>query len=48
MTVIGMSRGELSRFDTVRRIERGDLPVEEAAALLGLSRRQIFRLRGRL
>lgn len=44
MTVIGMSHGELSRYDTLLRVERGELRVEDASALLGLCRRQIFRL----
>ena len=48
MTVVAMSHGELSRYDTLVRIERGDLRVEDAATLLGLGRRQIFRLLGRL
>ena len=48
MTVIGMSHGELSRYDTLLRVERGELRVEDASALLGLCRRQIFRLLSRL
>lgn len=48
MTVIGMSHGELSRYDTLLRVERGELRVEDASALLGLCRRQIFRLLIRL
>ena len=48
MTVISMSRGELSRFDTLMRVERGELRVDDAAALLGLKRRQVFRLLERL
>lgn len=48
MTVVAMSQGELSRFDTLMRLERGQLRVEGAATLLGLKRRQIFRLLGRL
>jgi hypothetical protein len=36
MTVIGMSHGELSRYDTLLRVERGELRVEDASALLGL------------
>lgn len=46
--VIGMSHGELSRYDTLLRVERGELRVEDASALLGLCRRQIFRLLSRL
>ncbi len=48
MTVLAMSQGELSRFDTLMRVERGELRIEDAATLLGLKRRQIFRLLGRL
>ena len=48
MTVVAMSHGELSRFDTLMRVERGELRVDDAAALLGLKRRQIFRLLDRL
>ena len=48
MTVLAMSDGELSRFDTLMRVERGELRVEDAAALLGLKRRQVFRLLDRL
>ena len=48
MTVLAMSLGELSRFDTLMRVERGELRVEDAAAVLGLKRRQIFRLLQRL
>jgi hypothetical protein len=39
MTVLTMSDGELSRFDTL---------IEDAAALLGLKRRQVFRLLERM
>lgn len=48
MTVLAMSHGELSRFDTLMRVERGELRVEDAAAVLGLKRRQVFRLLDRL
>ena len=48
MTVLAMSHGELSRFDTLMRVERGELRVEDAAILLGLKRRQVFRLLERM
>ena len=48
MTVIAMSHGELCRYDTLLLVERRELPIEDAATLLKLSRRQIFRLLGRL
>lgn len=48
MVVLAMSHGELSRFDTMMRVERGELRVTDAAALLGLKRRQVYRLLDRL
>ena len=48
MMVVAMSHGELSRFDTLMRVERGELRVEDAANLLGLKRRYVFRLLERL
>jgi transposase len=48
MVVLAMSHGELSRFDTMKRVERGELRVTDAAALLGLKRRQVYRLLDRL
>ena len=48
MTVVAMSHGELCRYDTLLRVERGELRIEDAATVLKLSRRQIFRLLGRL
>ena len=42
MTMVSMSQGELSRYDTLLRVERGELRVEDAATVLKLSRRQIF------
>jgi hypothetical protein len=48
MTVVLMSKAELSRVDTLARVERGELPVADAAPLLGLSGRQVFRLLARV
>lgn len=48
MTVLAMSHGELSRYDTLMRVEHGELRVDDAAALLGLKRRQVFRLLDRM
>lgn len=48
MTVVSMSQGELSRYDTLQRVERGDLRIDDAAMLLGLGRRQVFRLLDRM
>jgi transposase len=44
MTVVLMSRAELSRVETLLQVDRGGLPVSQAAMLLGLSKRQVFRL----
>ena len=48
MTVVAMSQSELSRYDTLLRVTRRELRVEDAATLLGLSRRQVGRLLIRL
>src|SRR4051794_19693450 len=42
MAVVLMSKAELSRVDTLARVQRGELPVAGAASLLGLSPRQVF------
>ena len=47
MAVVLMSKAELSRVDTLARVDRGELPVAGAASLLGLSPRQVFRLLAR-
>ena len=39
-----MSQSKLSRYDTLLRITRRELRVEDAATLLGLSRRQVCHL----
>jgi hypothetical protein len=44
MTVVAMSHSELSRYDTLLRVMRRELRVQDAATLLGLTRRQIGRL----
>jgi transposase len=44
MAVVLMSKAELSRVDTLARVERGELSAAGAASLLGLSARQVFRL----
>ncbi|EZP82719.1 putative transposase [Novosphingobium resinovorum] len=48
MTVLAMSHSELSRYDTLLRVTRRELRVDDAAMLLGVSRRQISRLLMRL
>jgi transposase len=47
MTVVLMSKAELSRVDTLARVEHGELSAAAAASLLGLSARQVFRLLAR-
>src|SRR3954447_7047549 len=44
MAVVLMSKAELSRVDTLARVDGCELPAAEAASLLGLSGRQVFRL----
>ena len=48
MTVVGMSHSELSRYETLLRVKRRELRVQDAAAILGMPRRQISRLLIRL
>ena len=48
MSMVAMSQNELSRFDTLLRVERRELDVGVAAVLLGLSRRHVSRLLIRL
>jgi hypothetical protein len=44
MTVITMSRTELSRLRVMIDLADGRTRVEDAAALMGLQRRQVYRL----
>ena len=44
MTVLSMSHEELWRFDTLQRVERRELGADDAALLLGVLRRQVFRM----
>lgn len=48
MSVVTMSQGELSRYDTLLRVERRELRSQDAATLLGISQRQVERLLLRL
>ena len=48
MTVLTMSAAEVSRFDTLMRLDRGEIRVADAMALLNLERRQIYRLLERM
>ncbi|OAN63661.1 ISNCY family transposase [Sphingomonas sp. TDK1] len=44
MTVVAMSRSELSRYETLQRVERCEITASEAGELLRLCRRQVYRL----
>lgn len=44
MPVISMSSKEFARLDVLRDLERRHITVETASALMGLQRRQVFRL----
>ena len=44
MTVITMSRTEIDRMSVLRDLADGRIRVAEAATLMGLGRRQVFRL----
>lgn len=44
MTVIAMSRTEIDRMSVLRDLAASRIKVAEAAALMSLGRRQVFRL----
>ena len=44
MVVVSMSKQEFSRLEVLLRVQSGGLRVTDACALLGLRRRQVFRL----
>jgi hypothetical protein len=44
MAVLSMSKQEFSRLDVLLRVQSGRLHVADACALMGLHRRQVFRL----
>jgi hypothetical protein len=44
MTVLSMSKQEFGRLDVLLRVQSGRLRVADACALMGLQRRQVFRL----
>ena len=46
MTVVRMSDRELTRLHVMIDLTDGRLTPEAAATLMGLARRQVFRLRG--
>ena len=44
MAVVSMSKQEFSRLDVLLRVQSGRLRVGDACVLIGLQRRQVFRL----
>ena len=44
MAVLSMSKPEFSRLDVLLRVQSGRLRVSDAGVLIGLQRRQVFRL----
>ena len=44
MAVVSMSKQEFSRLDVLLRVQSGRLRVADACVLIGLQRRQVFRL----
>jgi hypothetical protein len=42
--VLSMSRQEFSRLDVLLRVQSGRLRVADACVLIGLQRRQVYRL----
>ncbi len=44
MAVVSMSKQEFSRLEVLLRVQSGRLRVSDACALIGLRRRQVFRL----
>ncbi len=44
MTVIAMSEAEIDRMTVLRDLVEARIKVSEAATLMGLGRRQVFRL----
>ena len=44
MVVVSMSKQEFSRLEVLLRVQSGRLHVSDACVLIGLQRRQVFRL----
>jgi hypothetical protein len=44
VAVLSMSKQEFGRLDVVLRVQSGRLRVSDACLLIGLQRRQVFRL----
>ena len=44
MAVVSMSKQEFSRLEVLLRVQSGQLRIRDACALIGLQRRQVFRL----
>ena len=47
VAVLSMSKQEFSRLDALLRVQSGRLRVSNACAMIGLQRRQVFRLLAR-
>jgi hypothetical protein len=47
MGLVVMSKRELGRLEIVARLTRGQIGIDHAAGLMGISRRQVFRLKSR-
>jgi len=43
MTVLTISTAEITRFDTLMRLDRGEIRIADAMELLGLERWQVYR-----
>ncbi|MBB4611423.1 hypothetical protein JYA60_02010 [Sphingomonas yabuuchiae] len=48
MTVLAMSSAEITRFDSLIRLDCGEIRIADAMELLGFQRRQVYRLLDRL
>jgi hypothetical protein len=44
VAVVSMSKQEFSRLDVLLRVQSGRLRINDACVLIGLQRRQVFRL----
>jgi len=44
VAVLSMSKQEFSRLEVLLRVQSGGLRVSDACVLIGLQRRQVFRL----
>jgi DNA-binding IclR family transcriptional regulator len=44
VAVVSMSKQEFNRLEVLLRVQSGQLRISDACALIGLQRRQVFRL----